>query len=120
MMLGPTDAESTHTEQSMKWKLKRKSNDDLRQQFIDQTVPQADLIGLTIPDPDLIWNEERGSYDFGEINWDEFWQVIKGHGPMNKERMKARIGAWERGEWVRDAAMAHAEKKAERREKEAV
>ena len=120
MMLGPTDAESAHTEQSMKWKLKRKSNDDLRQQFIDQTVPQADLIGLTIPDPDLIWNEERGSYDFGEINWDEFWQVIKGHGPMNKERMKARIGAWERGEWVRDAAMAHAEKKAERREKEAV
>ena len=120
MMLGPTDAESTHTEQSMKWKLKRKSNDDLRQQFIDQTVPQADLIGLTIPDPDLIWNEERGSYDFGEINWDEFWQVIKDHGPMNKERMKARIGAWERGEWVRDAAMAHAEKKAERREKEAV
>jgi ring-1,2-phenylacetyl-CoA epoxidase subunit PaaA len=96
----------------MKWKLKRKSNDDLRQQFIDQTVPQADLIGLRIPDADLTWNEARGSYDFGEINWDEFWQVVKGHGPCNKERMNARVSAWEGGEWVRDAAMAHAEKKA--------
>jgi len=104
----------------MKWKLKRKSNDDLRQQFIDQTVPQAELIGLTIPDKDLKWNEERGSYDFGEIDWDEFWQVVKGHGPMNKQRMKARVGAWEEGEWVRDAAMAHAEKKQERKEKQAV
>jgi ring-1,2-phenylacetyl-CoA epoxidase subunit PaaA len=118
MMLGPTDAESIHTEQSMKWKLKRKSNDDLRQQFIDQTVPQAELIGLTIPDADLKWNEERGSYDFGEINWDEFWQVVKGHGPCNKERMNARVGAWEGGEWVRDAAMAHAEKKAASLKKE--
>ena len=110
--LHAADAESIHTEQSMKWKLKRKSNDDLRQQFIDQTVPQAELIGLTIPDADLKWNEERGSYDFGEINWDEFWQVVKGHGPCNKERMNAKVGAWEGGEWVRDAAMAHAEKKA--------
>jgi ring-1,2-phenylacetyl-CoA epoxidase subunit PaaA len=82
----------------------------VRQQFIDQTVPQAELIGLTIPDKDLKWNEERGSYDFGEIDWDEFWQVVKGHGPCNKERMDARVNAWEEGEWVRDAAMAYAEK----------
>ncbi len=120
MMLGPTDDMSVHTEQSMKWKLKRKTNDELRQQFIDQTVPQADILGLTIPDPDLKWNEERQSYDFGEIDWDEFWQVVKGHGPMNKERMKARVGAWERGEWVRDAAMAHAEKQQERKNKQVV
>ena len=91
MMFGPTDAESPHTAQSMKWKLKRKTNDDLRQQFIDQTVPQAELIGLTIPDSDLKWNKEMGHYDFGEIDWDEFWQVVKGHGPCNKERMKVRI-----------------------------
>ena len=111
MMFGPADADSPHTAQSMKWKLKRKTNDDLRQQFVDQTVPQAELIGLTIPDADLKWNEERGQYDFGEIDWDEFWQVVKGHGPCNKERMKARVGAWQEGEWVRDAAMAYAEKK---------
>jgi ring-1,2-phenylacetyl-CoA epoxidase subunit PaaA len=94
----------------MKWKLKRKSNDDLRQQFIDQTVPQAEMIGLTIPDPDLKWNEEKKSYDFGEMNWDEFWQVVKGHGPCNKQRISARVNAWENGKWVRDAAMAYAEK----------
>jgi len=110
MMLGPTDAESVHTEQSMKWKLKRKTNDELRQQFVDQTVPQADLIGLTIPDPDLKWNEETKRYDFGPLDWDEFWQVVKGHGPCNKARMDARKNAWSRGEWVRDAAMAYAEK----------
>jgi ring-1,2-phenylacetyl-CoA epoxidase subunit PaaA len=115
MMLGPTDAESVHTAQSMKWKLKRKTNDELRQQFIDQTVPQADLLGLTIPDPDLKWNEETGHYDFGEINWDEFWQVVKGYGPCNKQRMKDRVGAWEEGTWVRDAAMAYAEKKENRK-----
>ncbi|MEM7185121.1 MAG: 1,2-phenylacetyl-CoA epoxidase subunit PaaA [Bacteroidota bacterium] len=115
MMFGPTDAESTHTEQSMKWKLKRKTNDELRQQFIDQTVPQADILGITVPDPDLKWNEERGHYDFGEIDWDEFWQVVKGHGPCNKQRMEARAGAWERGAWVRDAAMAHAEKQANKK-----
>ena len=120
MMLGPTDDKSVHTAQSMKWKLKRKTNDELRQQFIDQTVPQADILGITVPDPDLKWNEERQSYDFGEIDWDEFWQVVKGHGPMNKERMKARVGAWERGTWVRDAAMAHAEKKQSRKEKQAI
>ena len=110
MMLGPTDSESIHTEQSMKWKLKRKTNDDLRQQFIDQTVPQAELIGLVIPDEELKWNEEKKSYDFGPIDWEEFWQVVKGHGPCNKERMTARVSAWENGQWVRDAAMAHAEK----------
>ena len=110
MMLGPTDAESVHTEQSMKWKLKRKTNDELRQQFVDQTVPQADLIGLTIPDPNLKWNEATKRYDFGEMDWDEFWQVVKGHGPCNKVRMDARKNAWSRGEWVRDAAMAYAEK----------
>jgi ring-1,2-phenylacetyl-CoA epoxidase subunit PaaA len=111
MMLGPMDAESVHTEQSMKWKLKRKTNDELRQQFIDQTVPQAELLGITVPDPDLKWNEETGHYDFGEINWDEFWQVVKGHGPCNKKRISARVNAWDNGKWVRDAAMAHAEKK---------
>ena len=111
MMFGPTDAESVHTAQSMKWKLKRKTNDELRQQFVDQTVPQAELIGLTIPDPDLKWNEERGAYDFGPIDWDEFWQVVKGHGPCNKQRMKARVGAHENGAWVREAALAYAEKK---------
>ncbi len=110
MMFGPPDAESPNTEQSMKWKLKRKSNDDLRQQFIDQTVPQAKILGITIPDSDLKWNEERQSYDFGEIDWDEFWQVVKGHGPCNKERLEARVGAWNEGEWVRDAALAYAEK----------
>ncbi len=114
MMFGPPDAQSTHTEQSMKWKIKRKTNDELRQQFIDITVPQAEILGLTVPDPDLKWNEERGHYDFGEINWDEFWQVIKGYGPCNKERMNARTKSWEEGAWVRDAAIAHAEKKAAR------
>ncbi|MEZ4874693.1 MAG: 1,2-phenylacetyl-CoA epoxidase subunit PaaA [Flavobacteriaceae bacterium] len=110
MMFGPRDEDSPHTAQSMKWKLKRKTNDELRQQFIDQTVPQADILGITIPDPHLKWNEEKGHYDFGAIDWDEFWQVVKGHGPCNKERMKARVTAWENGAWVRDAAMAYAEK----------
>jgi ring-1,2-phenylacetyl-CoA epoxidase subunit PaaA len=110
MMLGPTDAESVHTEQSMKWKLKRKTNDELRQQFVDQTVPQADLLGLTIPDPDLKFNEATGHYDYGDMDWDEFWQVVKGHGPCNKARMDARRNAWDNGKWVRDAAMDYAEK----------
>ena len=120
MMFGPADDDSPNTAQSMKWKLKRKTNDELRQQFIDQTVPQAELIGLTIPDPDLKWNEKKGGYDSGEIDWDEFWQVVKGHGPCNKERMKARVNAWENGEWVRDAALAHADRQQERKEKQAV
>jgi len=112
MMFGPPDAESTHTEQSMKWKIKLKTNDELRQQMVDITVEQAKVLGLTIPDPDLKWNEERGHHDFGEIDWDEFWQVVKGYGPCNKERLAARNKAWNEGAWVRDAAIAHAEKHA--------
>lgn len=115
MMFGPRDEDSPHTAQSMKWKLKRKTNDELRQQFVDQTVPQAELIGLTIPDSDLKWNDEKKGYDFGEIDWDEFWQVVKGYGPCNKERMDARITAWENGAWVRDAAMAYSEKQQEKK-----
>lgn len=110
MMFGPSDAESTHSAQSMKWKIKRKSNDELRQQFVDQTVPQAEILGLTVPDPDLKWNEERGHYDFGKINWDEFWNVVKGNGPCNRERMRARVNAHEEGAWVREAALAYANK----------
>lgn len=116
MMLGPTDDESVHTAQSMKWKLKRKTNDELRQQFIDQTVPQADILGLTIPDPDLKFNHETGHYDFGKIDWEEFWQVVKGHGPCNKQRLDARKNAWSNGEWVRDAAVAYAEKQSHKEE----
>ena len=108
MMFGPTDAESTHTEQSMKWKIKRKSNDELRQQFIDNTVPQADILGITIPDKGLKWNEKRGHYDFGEIDWEEFWNVIKGDGPCNRERLDARKAAHEKGAWVREAASQYA------------
>lgn len=120
MMFGPTDDQSTHTEQSMKWKLKKKTNDELRQQFVDQTVPQADILGLSIPDKDLRYNNDTGHYDFGEIDWDEFWQVVKGYGKCNKERINARKNAWDNGEWVRDAAMAYAEKEAERKAKQAV
>jgi ring-1,2-phenylacetyl-CoA epoxidase subunit PaaA len=111
MMFGPNDSESTHSTQSMDWKIKRFSNDELRQRFVDATVPQAALIGLTIPDPDLKFNPENNSYDFGVINWDEFWQVVKGNGPCNEERLAARVKAHEDGAWVRDAAMAYAEKK---------
>jgi ring-1,2-phenylacetyl-CoA epoxidase subunit PaaA len=119
MMFGPTDEMSVHTEQSMRWKLKRKTNDELRQMFIDQTVPQAELIGLTVPDPDLKWNEETGHYEFGEIDWEEFWQVVKGHGPCNKSRMEARQKAWDNGKWVRDAAVAYAEKQESQHQKTA-
>ena len=110
MMFGPRDAESPNSDQSMQWKLKRKTNDELRQAFVDQTVPQAELVGLTIPDPNLKWNEERKHYDFGELDWNEFWQVVKGHGPCNKQRIQARLDAWNNGAWVRDAATAFAEK----------
>lgn len=115
MMFGPRDDDSPNSAQSMKWKIKRKSNDELRQEFIDKTVPQAEFIGLTIPDPDLKWNEETGHYDFGEINWDEFYQVIKGNGPCNKQRLDARNKAHDEGAWVREAANAYAEKEAKRR-----
>jgi ring-1,2-phenylacetyl-CoA epoxidase subunit PaaA len=110
MMFGPPDADSKHTAQSMAWKIKRNTNDELRQQMIDITVPQAELIGLTVPDPDLKWNEEKGGYDFGEIDWDEFWNVVKGNGPCNKERVETRRKAKENGEWVREAANAYAAK----------
>ena len=111
MMFGPNDASSKHTAQSMKWKIKRSTNDELRQQFVDITVPQAELVGLTIPDKDLKWNEEKNCYDYGIINWDEFMNVIKGNGPCNKERVEARKKAKDNGKWVRDAAMAHAAKR---------
>ena len=110
MMFGPNDAESKHTAQSMAWKIKRKTNDELRQAFVDATVPQAEYLGLTIPDADLKWNEDRGQYDFGPIDWDEFWQVVKGYGQCNKERIAARRKAEEEGAWVREAAIAYAEK----------
>jgi ring-1,2-phenylacetyl-CoA epoxidase subunit PaaA len=110
MMFGPSDAESKHTEQSMRWRIKRYTNDELRQSFVDATVPQAELIGLTIPDTKLRWNEERGHYDFGDIDWDEFWQVVGGNGPCNKERIEARVKAKEEGAWVREAALAFASK----------
>jgi len=112
MMFGPNDSDSTHSEQSMAWKIKRVSNDDLRQQFVDMTVPQAAYLGLTIPDPDLTWNEGRGHYDFGEIDWEEFWAVVKGNGPMNRERIENKVQAWDDNAWVREAALAHAARKA--------
>lgn len=111
MMFGPSDAASTHTEQSMKWKIKRKTNDELRQQFVDITVPQADYLDLKIPDPDLNWNKTTQHYDFGEINWEEFWQVVRGNGICNKDRIAKRTAAHENGIWVREAAMAFEEKR---------
>jgi len=111
MMFGPNDATSKHTAQSMKWKIKRHTNDELRQQFVDVTVPQAELIGLTIPDENLTWDKKTNHYITSPINWDEFWQVVNGNGPCNKERIEARKKAKENGKWVRDAAMAHAIKR---------
>lgn len=110
MMFGPKDEESVHTDQAMRWKIKLKSNDELRQQFVDQTVPQAEILGLTIPDPQLKWNAERGHYDFGDINWEEFKRVVAGNGPCAYERLNARKSAFENGAWVREAALAYAEK----------
>jgi len=111
MMFGPRDTESTNSDQSMKWKIKRKSNDELRQNFVDMIAEQIKTLGMKLPDDKLKWNEERKHYDFGEINWDEFWQVVKGNGPCNKQRLDARRKAWENGEWVREAAAAHAAKR---------
>ena len=111
MMFGPSDAESVHSEQSMSWKIKMNGNDELRQKFVDQTVPQAEYLGLTVPDPDLKWNDDKGGYDFTGPNWDEFFDVLRGNGPCNKERLAARNKAWNDGAWVRDGLMAHAEKK---------
>jgi ring-1,2-phenylacetyl-CoA epoxidase subunit PaaA len=110
MMFGPPDDESQHSAQSMAWKIKRHSNDELRQKFVDMVVPQAEILELTLPDPDLRWNGDRGRYDFGPIDWDEFWRVVKGDGPCNRQRMDHRVRAHENGRWVREAAMAYAEK----------
>ena len=113
-MFGPSDKDSLHSSQGMKWGIKRISNDDLRQKFIDATVPQAEVLGVTLPDPDLKWNAERGHYDHGEIDWDEFWQTVNGNGPMNRERLATRVKAHDDGAWVREAAIAHAEKQKQR------
>lgn len=110
MMFGPSDKDSIHSAQSMAWKIKINTNDELRQKFVDQTVPQAKYLGLTIPDENLRWNEERGSYDFTEPDWSEFFAVISGNGPCNKDRMAARVRAWEEGAWFRDGLVAHADK----------
>jgi ring-1,2-phenylacetyl-CoA epoxidase subunit PaaA len=112
MMFGPPDGESVNSQQSMSWRIKLFSNDELRQRMVDQTVPQAEYLGLTIPDPKLKWNDERGHYDFGEIDWDEFYNVLKGNGPCNKERLATRVKAYEDGQWFRDALVAHADKHA--------
>jgi ring-1,2-phenylacetyl-CoA epoxidase subunit PaaA len=114
MMFGPHDSDSPNTGNAVKWKIKRETNDELRQKFIDKTVQQAEIIGLTVPDPDLKWNEERGHYDFGEMDWDEFWNVVKGNGPCNKQRLNHHIKAHEDGKWVREAAHAYAEKQKEK------
>jgi len=111
MMFGPSDAESVHSAQSMAWKIKMNTNDELRQKFVDQTVPQAEYLGLTVPDADLEWNDEKGSYDFSQPDWSEFFEVIKGNGPCNTERLAARQKSWDDGEWVRTAMLAHAKKK---------
>ncbi|MBR9651958.1 1,2-phenylacetyl-CoA epoxidase subunit PaaA [Thalassovita aquimarina] len=115
MMFGPSDAESVHSAQSMAWKIKINTNDELRQKFVDQTVPQAEYLGLTVPDENLKWNEEKGGYDFSEPDWSEFFDVLKGNGPCNNDRLNARVNAWEDGQWVRDGLLAHAEKKAARK-----
>lgn len=110
MMFGPPDGESVHSAQSMAWKIKLNSNDELRQKFVDQTVPQAEYLGLTVPDPDLVWNEERGHYDYGDIDWEEFHRVLRGGGPCNRERLRARVKAHDEGAWFRDGLSAYAAK----------
>ena len=115
MMFGPSDKDSVHSAQSMAWKIKINTNDELRQKFVDQTVPQAEYLGLTVPDENLTWNEEKGGYDFSEPDWSEFFAVIKGNGPCNRERMADRNKAWDDGKWVRDGLLAHARKKAARK-----
>ncbi|MBM7062927.1 1,2-phenylacetyl-CoA epoxidase subunit A [Pseudomonas sp. UL073] len=116
MMFGPSDADSPNSAQSMAWKIKRQSNDELRQRFVDQTVPQLELLGCTAPDPHLKWNAERGHYDFGEIQWEEFYEVLKGNGPCNVERVATRRKAIEDGAWVREAAVAYARKQQAKRD----
>ena len=114
MMFGPPDDQSPNSAQGMRWGIKRVSNDTLRQKFVDATVEQAKVLGITLPDPDLTWNEERGHWDFGAIDWPEFFRVVAGDGPLNRERLAARVQAWDDGAWVRDAALAHARKAAHR------
>ncbi len=111
MMFGPHDAESAHSAQSMKWKIKRRSNDELRQQFVDQAVQQAQAIGLVVPDPDLVWNEQRGHYDFGAIDWEEFQRVVSGNGPCNRQRLAHHVSAHQEGAWVREAMAAYEAKR---------
>ena len=115
MMFGPSDKDSVHSAQSMAWKIKMNTNDELRQKFVDQTVPQAEYLGLTVPDENLKWNEEKGGYDFSEPDWEEFFEVIKGNGPCNTDRLAARNKAWDDGAWVREGMMAHAAKKRARK-----
>ncbi len=119
MMFGPSDKESAHSAQNMAWKIKRHSNDELRQKFVDMSVPQTEFLGLTLPDPHLKWNEERGHYDFGEIDWTEFNEVVKGNGPCNKQRVETRKKAYDNGAWVREAAVAYAEKQQSKKKTEA-
>jgi len=114
MMFGPPDDNSPNTERSMRWRIKRETNDELRQKFVDITVPQAEFLGLEVPDPALRWDEEKGGYDFGEVDWEEFYAVVRGEGPVARERMKARRDAWEHGAWVREAAAVHEAKRRNR------
>ncbi|CUH87846.1 1,2-phenylacetyl-CoA epoxidase, subunit A [Phaeobacter sp. CECT 5382] len=115
MMFGPSDADSVHSTQSMAWKIKMNTNDELRQKFVDQTVPQIEFLKLDLPDPGIKWNEERGHYDYSDPDWSEFFDVIKGNGPCNTDRLAARNKAWKDGQWVRDGLLAHARKKAARK-----
>lgn len=117
MMFGPSDKESKNSADSIRWKIKRETNDELRQKFIDRTVGQAEFLGLTIPDKDLKWNEERKHYDYGQIDWEEFMNVISGNGPCNKQRIAHHVKAHKDGQWVREAANAYAKKKAEKETK---
>jgi ring-1,2-phenylacetyl-CoA epoxidase subunit PaaA len=116
MMFGPPDDQSPNSAQGMRWGIKRVSNDTLRQKFVDATVQQAQVLGVTLPDPDLKWNEERQHWDFGTIDWSEFWRVVGGDGPLNRDRLAARVKAWDDGAWVREAALAHARKPSTRQE----
>ena len=116
MMFGPPDDQSPNSAQGMRWGIKRVSNDTLRQKFVDATVQQAQVLGVTLPDPDLAWNEQRQHWDFGAIDWDEFWRVVGGDGPCNRERLAMRVQAWDDGQWVRDAALAYADKQRTKKE----
>ena len=111
MMFGPSDKDSVHSAQSMAWKIKINTNDELRQKFVDQTVPQAEYLGLTVPDPDLKWNADTNCYDYSQPDWDEFMDVLRGNGPMSSDRIQARRKAWNDGAWVRDGMLAYAAKR---------